>query len=37
LTGEWQVAYDDPNAHLNCNHDEGTCVLEEEKKQQELF
>ena len=34
LTGEWQVAYDDPESHVNCDHDEGTCVVEEPKKEQ---
>ena len=34
LTGDWQVAYDDPESHVNCDHDEGTCVVEEPKKEQ---
>ena len=36
LTGDWQVAYEDPEAHVNCDHDEGTCVLEDTKKEQAM-
>jgi ribonucleoside-diphosphate reductase beta chain len=36
LTGDWQVAYEDPEAHLNCDHDEGTCVIEDTKKEQAM-
>ncbi len=36
LTGDWQVAYEDPEAHVSCDHDEGTCVLEDTKKEQAM-
>ncbi len=36
LTGDWQVAYEDPEAHESCDHDEGTCVLEDTKKEQAM-
>ena len=38
LTGDWGVAYDDPNSRVVCDDDEGTCIIEEGvAKQGSLF
>ena len=37
LTGDWGVAYDDPNPRVVCDDDEGTCIIEKGVAKQGVY